>query len=141
MISTMHKVQEACVYQCEVKTEHHWREQNYLHETLELFDSLINSESFQSKPIILFLNKHDAFADKLADSPVSEHFTNYVGLGTDLKSVTTFFIEEFRQRNRTGKRQVYIYLINTSDTKSVELGMAYIKDDVYVEKIRTAPIW
>jgi hypothetical protein len=30
-----------------------------------LFDSLVNYESFRTKPIILFMNKDDMFLDKL----------------------------------------------------------------------------
>jgi guanine nucleotide-binding protein subunit alpha len=101
------------------------------------FDSLINAESFRNKPIILFLNKYDKFASKLAASPVSEHFADYTGLGTDLEAVTTFFTEHFRQLNRTEKRQVYVHRTNATNEKSVRLGIAHVIDDIFMESVRS----
>jgi guanine nucleotide-binding protein subunit alpha len=110
---------------------------NYLREAMAHFDSLINAESFRNKPIILFLNKYDKFASKLAASPVSEHFADYTGLGTDLEAVTTFFTEHFRQLNRTEKRQVYVHRTNATNEKSVRLGIAHVIDDIFMESVRS----
>lgn len=54
----------------------------------------------------MFFNKFDKFADKLAASPVSEHFTDYTGLGTDLEAVTVFFTEQF---NSSTAREIVEY--------------------------------
>ena len=104
---------------------------------MALFDSLVNAESFRKKPIILFFNKFDRFADKLAASPVSEHFTDYTGLGTDLEAVTVFFTEQFQQLNRTGNRRVYVHHINDTNENSVRRGIAHVIDDGYLDALQS----
>lgn len=105
---------------------------------MALFDSLVNAESFRKKPIILFFNKFGKFADKLAASPVSEHFTDYTGFGTDLVAVTVFFTEQFQQLNRTENRRVYVHQINAINENSVRRGIAHVIDDGYLDAFQSA---
>lgn len=42
-------------------------EKNRMEDALELFESCVNSPGFESKAIILFLNKMDLFTEKIKD--------------------------------------------------------------------------
>jgi hypothetical protein len=103
-----------------------------------LFESLVNHESFRKKPIILFLNKIDRFVDKLASSPISDHFPDYTGFSTDVDAVTMYFTDQFRQTNRTRKREIYGHCLNATDTSSVRLAIDHLLNNIYLEQLRAA---
>ena len=48
-------------------------------ESMKLFDSICNNKWFTETSIILFLNKKDLFAEKIAKSPLSICFPEYTG--------------------------------------------------------------
>ena len=48
-------------------------------ESMKLFDSICNNQWFTETSIILFLNKKDLFADKIATSPLNLCFPEYRG--------------------------------------------------------------
>merc|ERR1712154_753999 len=53
---------------------------NAMHESIYLFDEIINSKWFKKTEIILFLNKKDLFADSLRDEiPLSICFNSHYG--------------------------------------------------------------
>lgn len=51
-----------------------------MQESLKLFGQVINSKFFETKPIILFLNKSDIFKQKLETTPISVAFPFYKGI-------------------------------------------------------------
>jgi len=53
--------------------------QNRMVEALMLFEEVVNSAHFQSKPIILFLNKTDLFEAKYPKVPLITYFGEYTG--------------------------------------------------------------
>ncbi|VDQ17466.1 unnamed protein product [Trichobilharzia regenti] len=60
---------------------------NRMHESLQLFDSICNSQWFVETSIILFLNKKDLFAEKIARSPLTVCFPEY----TDNNNIRVVF--------------------------------------------------
>ena len=93
-----------------------------MQEALVLFDSVINGRFFKNKPIILFLNKMDLFKDKLAVSPLSEHFPDFKGASTDPIAAAGYFDHRFRERDRGrgSERQIYTHYTTAIDTELME---------------------
>ncbi len=99
-----------------------------MHESMMLFESLVNGEWFKRKPIILFLNKIDLFRDKLAISPVSAHFPDYHGADTDYDAAAKYFADRFRGINRIADREIYIHFTNATDTTLLKATMQSVQD-------------
>ncbi len=50
-----------------------------LHESLELFEEVVNSKWFNSTPIMLFLNKSDLFKEKIKKVDLKVALPEYTG--------------------------------------------------------------
>jgi len=101
---------------------------NQMHESMMLFESLVNGEWFKNKPIILFLNKDDLFREKLAISTVTKHFPDYTGAEGNYEDASRFFADRFRGINRTADREIYIHYTNATDTTLLKSTMQSVQD-------------
>lgn len=74
---------------------------NKLVQSIDYFDSVINQPCFwpQDTSVVLLLTHMDEFREKLADSPLGEHFPDFRG-GCDVKQAEEYVIGRFRQVNR-----------------------------------------
>jgi 50S ribosomal subunit-associated GTPase HflX len=54
-------------------------ETNRMHESLNLFASIVNNIHFTSMPFIVFFNKYDLFEVKLEKSRLEDVFPEYKG--------------------------------------------------------------
>lgn len=99
-----------------------------MHESMMLFESLVNGEWFKNKPIILFLNKIDLFREKLPISPISKNFPDYTGGDTDERAAMEYFADRFRGINRTADREIYIHYTNATDTTLLKATMQSVQD-------------
>lgn len=52
-------------------------EMNRMHESLNLFDQIVNSRWFNKSSIVLFLNKQDLFQEKIAKIPITVCFEDF----------------------------------------------------------------
>jgi len=73
--------------------------QNRMVESLDLFDSLVNSQWFLRTSIILILNKVDIFRRKLSKIPLERYFQEYIG-GPGQGEATKYILSRFKQVNR-----------------------------------------
>ena len=94
---------------------------NAMHESLELFDSIVNSPWLTKTPVILFLNKNDIFAEKLKCSPITDYFPDYEGDTKSYDETLYFLKQKFLSLNRGTKRPVYTYVTCAFDTEHVKL--------------------
>ena len=101
-----------------------------------LFESLVNGEWFKKKPIILFLNKIDLFREKLAVSPITQHFPDYNGRNDDEETAIKFFSDRFRNINRTAGREIYIHRTNATDTTLLKATMASVQDMIIQKNLQ-----
>ncbi|KAK2746464.1 hypothetical protein FQN57_003090 [Myotisia sp. PD_48] len=101
---------------------------NQMHEAMMLFESLVNGEWFKRKPVILFLNKIDLFKEKLAISPVSQHFPDYHGPDGDFESAVKYFADRFRGITRVPEREIYVHQTNATDTTLLKATMDSVQD-------------
>lgn len=106
-----------------------------MHEVMVLFDSVINSQRFMNKPVVLFFNKCDTFKKKIAVSPLSKHFPDFEGSDTDASAPFNYFKDRFQKLNRNPGRQVYTYATIATDTRSMRFTMEAVHDTMMSENI------
>jgi guanine nucleotide-binding protein subunit alpha len=101
-----------------------------MHEALMLFESISNSKYFEKTALILFLNKIDLFAEKIAGgmSPINKTFPDYTGGPTDFEAGKEFFANKFRNLVRQPKKEVYVHYTNATDTNLLKITMASVQD-------------
>jgi guanine nucleotide-binding protein G(i) subunit alpha len=96
--------------------------QNRMQESVSLFDSVINSRWFQKSSLILFLNKADAFKDKLERSPMEKVYEDYTG-GNDVSRAAKYILTKFTNVNRA-KLKIYPHITCATDTKYFRINLA-----------------
>ncbi|KAF7333947.1 Heterotrimeric G-protein alpha subunit [Mycena sanguinolenta] len=70
-----------------------------MHESLVLFDSIVNSRWFMRTSIILFFTEIDVFRAKMHKIPLSTYFPEYTG-GPDINKAAKYILWRFMQENR-----------------------------------------
>jgi hypothetical protein len=91
--------------------------QNRMLEALEVFDSVCNSPWFEKTQFILFLHKVDKLERKLAKSPLTKYFPDYIGDPTDLEQVKMYFHDRFLDMFRVFKQEVTVRFTSISDVR------------------------
>lgn len=102
--------------------------QNRLEESLNLFESVVNSMWFRRSSIILCLNKIDVFIEKLPRSPLENYFPDYVG-GDDVNKAVKYILWRFKQLNRANINLVP-YVTQATDTNNIRLAFAVVKETI-----------
>ncbi|KAG7880495.1 hypothetical protein KL905_002469 [Ogataea polymorpha] len=102
--------------------------QNRLEESLNLFDSVVNSMWFRRTSIVLCLNKIDVFIEKLPRSPLENYFPDYVG-GNDVNKAVKYILWRFRQLNRSNVN-IMPYVTQATDTNNMKLAFAVVKETI-----------
>ncbi|KAF9642063.1 heterotrimeric G protein-like protein alpha subunit A [Thelephora ganbajun] len=110
------------------------RNKNRMEESLELFDSIVNSRWFLRTSIILFMNKIDVFHDKIAKVPLERYFPEYTG-GSDINEAAKYILWRFMQTNRARLR-VYPHLTQATDTSNLRLVFAVVKETIIQDAVR-----
>jgi guanine nucleotide-binding protein G(i) subunit alpha len=109
-------------------------------EALTLFDSICNSRWFVKTSIvsfmdhkraptainltcstqILFLNKIDLFAEKLAYSPLSDYFPDFRG-GDNYDAACDYLLHRFVSLNQSAaSKQIYAHYTCATDTQQIK---------------------
>ncbi|KAJ6607205.1 heterotrimeric G-protein alpha subunit, GPA3-like protein [Mycena sp. CBHHK59/15] len=112
--------------------------QNRMRESLQLFESVINSRWFLRTSIILFLNKIDVFREKLGKVPLERYFPEYTG-GPDINKAAKYVLWRFMQENRA-RLSVYPHLTQATDTKNVRLVFAAVKETILQNALKDSGI-
>ncbi|KAF7373071.1 Heterotrimeric G-protein alpha subunit [Mycena sanguinolenta] len=126
-----------------------------MHESLVLFDSIVNSRWFMRTSIILFFTEIDVFRAKIPKIPLSTYFPEYTG-GPDINKAAKYILWRFMQENRA-RLSVYphpiavilvrlalatllFFLICTKDTKSVRLVFAAVKETILQNALKDSKV-
>jgi len=113
---------------------------NRMEETLNLFDSMVNSKWFSSTSTILFLNKKDLFEEKIKTIPLTscpvfhgydESINNYEGGCQAIK-------EQFESRKNNNDSEIYTHITCATDTKMIMTVFDAVKDIVIRDALRQA---
>ncbi|XP_058809965.1 guanine nucleotide-binding protein G(i) subunit alpha-like [Phymastichus coffea] len=103
-------------------------EMNRMIESMKLFDSICNSKWFVDTSIILFLNKKDIFAEKIAKSPLTICFPEYSGPNTfdECAAYIQIKFEDLNQRKE--QKQIYSHLTCATDTSNIQFVFDAVTD-------------
>ena len=63
---------------------------NRMHDSLELFEKIVNNAFFAEKPFIVFFNKKDLFEDKVKTKSIRVAFPRYQGAQNDIAESADF---------------------------------------------------
>jgi hypothetical protein len=115
---------------------------NRMVEALELFEDILANPVFATASVILFLNKCDLFAEKIAHSPIadSSHFSDYTG-GADYEKGCAYFTSRFQQLNHDDERKIYAHVTNATDTSLVRTVMDSCRDVILRKNIADSGIF
>jgi guanine nucleotide-binding protein G(o) subunit alpha len=102
---------------------------NRMHESLNLFGSTINMKLFKERNIILFLNKMDLFQQKLNNSALEECFPEYSD-GADYEKALDFINLQFRSKNTSQTRRVYVHYTCATDTTALKFLIDTVADTI-----------
>ena len=104
--------------------------QNRMVDTLHLFDSICNSRWFQKTAMILFLNKRDLFAKKVAKKGIADvvDWSDYQGKANDYDDGIHFFLQKFLAKNHQKNRDIYTHVTCATDTENVKVVFNASKD-------------
>jgi len=94
---------------------------NRMHESLSLFESLVNSEWFYKTPFLIFFNKNDLFAEKIKEVDLNVCWPEYSG-GTNYDNALKFIRDKFlsKDQKRAANRQLYDHITTATSTENIK---------------------
>jgi guanine nucleotide-binding protein G(o) subunit alpha len=92
---------------------------NRMHDSLELFDSIVNNKFFVKTSFILFFNKKDIFEEKIKHSSLSVCFPNYTG-ANEFNSAAEYILKQFEARQKNQEKSIHSHLTCATDTANVK---------------------
>ncbi|SCU99936.1 LAMI_0G01816g1_1 [Lachancea mirantina] len=108
---------------------------NRMHESIMLFQTLLNSKWFVDTPFILFLNKIDIFKAKLTSSPIRKYFPDYQGRVNDAEAGLAYFENIFLSLNKS-KRPIYVHRTCATDTRSMKFVLTAVADLIINQNLK-----
>lgn len=109
-------------------------ETNRLDEAMDLFAQICSDRWLAGKPIVLFLNKRDVFAEKLQRIPLSRYQTAYTGANT-LGEAAAYIESRFLAQNRDPSRPIYPHITCATDPHNVDVVFQSVKESVLHEAL------
>ncbi len=110
---------------------------NRMLEALELFDEISNNTLFVTMPIVLFLNKSDLFAEKIAKKDLKCCFPDYTG-GCDFLNGTIFIQEKFMSSCRKDiNKKIYSHITCATDTENIKFVFNSVKDIILNDSLQS----
>lgn len=102
---------------------------NRMQESLQLFESLVNSEWFWRTPFIIFFNKKDIFEKKIKVVDPKVCFPEYDG-GLDYDKAKDYIRDRFLEldQKRSPTRAIYYHYTCATDTKNIEAVFNIVRD-------------
>lgn len=102
-----------------------------LHESLALFQGIINLPWFKNAAIILFLNKDDLFKEKIKRVPISRYFPEFLANNSatnkatnnkdyDYDSGQTFIRDLYLAKNGDEAMPIYVQCTDATNTENIE---------------------
>jgi GTPase SAR1 family protein len=92
--------------------------ENRLHESIRVFDNIINNKYFATSTIILFMNKMDLFSEKVQRVTLKLCFPEYNG-DNSFNDASDYIRGKFLEVNRDEGRLIFPHLTCATDTTNV----------------------
>ncbi len=112
------------------------RGQNRMVESLRFFRSVVKHEAFVNKPILLFLNKKDVFAEKIMYSNIAESpfFPDYDGPAMDFDYGVLYFIQKFEENLEEKEfKDAFIHITCATDTNNMNFVLNSVRSMLMAE--------
>ncbi|XP_063530994.1 guanine nucleotide-binding protein subunit alpha homolog [Cydia strobilella] len=108
------------------------RRTNRLEEALNIFDTIVNNVNFKGISIILFLNKSDLLAKKVAskETDIRWYYPQFTGDPHNLADVQMFLLDMFANVRREPKTTLYHHFTTAIDTYNIEVVFNSVKDTI-----------
>jgi GTPase SAR1 family protein len=97
-----------------------------MHESLNLFEEIVNNKWFFKTDVILFLNKSDLFQEKIKTTPLNVCFSEYT-TDPDPEAGTEFIKKQFVRRNKNPDRMIYPHSTTATDTNNITVVFKAVK--------------
>jgi len=110
---------------------------NRMHEAVQLFDEICNSQWFLHTSMMLFLNKRDLFADKIVKVPLTVCYPEYDGKNT-YEEASDYIRTVFESRNRAKDKVIYPHITCATDTDNVAAVFNAVKDIIIRQSLNQA---
>lgn len=120
------------------------RRTNRLHESRNIFDTIVNNRIFINTSVILFLNKMDLLKEKIGRSDIGRHMTEFKNVeavqsiapgfqanSSDLDDVKKFLLWFFlsaKQQQHESDKPIYHHFTVAVDTNNISLVFRDVKD-------------
>lgn len=108
---------------------------NRMHESIMLFDTLLNSKWFRNVPFILFLNKIDLFEQKVKRTPIRKYFPDYQGRVGDAEAGLQYFEKLFLSLNRS-KKPIYVKRTCATDSQTMKFVLSAVTDMIIQQNMK-----
>ncbi|CCC69505.1 hypothetical protein NCAS_0C05150 [Naumovozyma castellii] len=112
---------------------------NRMHESIMLFDTLLNSKWFRDTPFILFLNKVDIFEEKVKKTPIRKYFPDYQGRVGDSEAGIKYFEKIFLSLNRSNK-PIYVKRTCATDPQTMKFVLSAVTDLIIQQNLKKSGI-
>ncbi|GFO23360.1 guanine nucleotide-binding protein subunit alpha-12 [Plakobranchus ocellatus] len=113
------------------------RKTNRLVESCNIFETIINNRSFASVSIILFLNKMDLLAEKVATVDLSHYFPEFKGDPRSMDDVKRFMCSLFDCRRRERSKPLFHHFTTAIDTENIKHVFQDVKDTILHDNLRS----
>jgi GTPase SAR1 family protein len=109
---------------------------NRVKEALNLFEEICALKYFASSSIMLFLNKHDLFEEKIATRPIQnvECWSDYQG--SSLEEAEKYFLDMFLERNANEDRNVFYHFTTATSTSNIKFVFEACKSIILEQNIK-----
>jgi len=104
-----------------------------MHDSLELFESMVKSEWFSDTSIILFLNKRDLFEAKFPKIPLSHAFPDWDDSVVDYEKAYNFIGDKFLERmvvedeDPSLQKHLILHITCATDTGNIDVVFTALK--------------
>ena len=109
---------------------------NRLVESTDIFELISNNKVLANVSIILFLNKTDLLAVKIADSSIADYFPLFSGDPRCLIGVQQFEVSLFDRRRKDRSQLLYHHFTTAVDTDNCLKVFRDVRDAILQRNIR-----
>jgi len=103
---------------------------NRVHEALELYEWIINHDSFRRSCVILFLNKVDLFNEKVQHQSLKVCFPEYDGPEHDPDAAFNYVVGKFKEKWKFDEKQFFFHATCATDTNNCEVVFTFVKEAI-----------
>ncbi|XP_067620401.1 guanine nucleotide-binding protein subunit alpha homolog [Eurosta solidaginis] len=108
------------------------RKTNRLEESKNIFDTIVNNNTFKGISIILFLNKTDLLEQKVRnpETDIRWYYPQFSGNPHSLLDVQNFTLQLFMSVHKSPQSRIYHHFTTAIDTRNIKVVFHSVKDTI-----------